>query len=43
MAKEIKETNLINKFTERDLRAKASSDSESLEVAEKLLAHSSAH
>ena len=42
MAKAIKETKLINKFMEHDIRAKASSDSDSLQSAQKLLAHSSA-
>ena len=42
MAKAIKETDLIEKFTEHDLRAKASSDLDTDFDAQKLLAHSSA-
>ena len=41
MAKEIKETNLINKFTEHDLIAKASSDLDIDFDAQKLLCHRS--
>ncbi|MDC0068377.1 hypothetical protein OAL10_06245 [Gammaproteobacteria bacterium] len=42
MTKAIKETDLIEKFTEHDLRAKASSDLDTDFDAQKLLAHSSA-
>ena len=41
MAKAIKETNLINKFTGHDLRAKASSDLDTDFDAQKLLCHRS--
>ena len=39
MGKALKETKLQKRFTEHDLRAKAASDSESLEFAQKLLGH----
>ena len=42
MIKAIKLTELEERFTEHDIRAKASSDSDSLQSAQKLLAHSSA-
>ena len=42
MAKAIKETNLINKFTEHDLRGKASSGLDTDFDAQKLLSDSSA-
>ena len=42
MIKAIKLTDLEEKFTEHDIRAKASSDSDSLQSAQRLLAHSSA-
>lgn len=40
MAKALDETKLAERFTEHDLRAKAASDAESLEFAQKLLDHS---
>lgn len=41
MNKALKETSLTERFTEHDLRAKAASDSESLEFAQALLDHKS--
>lgn len=40
MAKALNQTGLENRFTEHDLRAKAASDSDSLEFAQALLGHS---
>ena len=42
MARLIQETRVTEKFTEYDLRAKAGSDAETLELAQTLLTHSSA-
>ena len=42
MAKVLAETNVTDRFTEHDLRAKCASDAESLEHAQQLLAHAEA-
>jgi len=42
MTRALAETKLDQKFKERDLRAKAGTDAESLEEAQKLLAHADA-
>ncbi len=39
MAKALAETDLVNRFTEHDLRAKVASNEESLERAKRLLGH----